>query len=219
MRALVCIALLTLLTLPTGTAAAAPNEITFGSNVRALPNADPVTPDSLAGGGLGLGRRLDLLSLPRHFELWADAGILWQGATGQMFQTLATDLFDMTITAGGRLRYHPFRALAVSGALAVGYEHASLSIEDTAGHTASDTGWGAVARASIQADLMVVDLRRFSLGFRAELGYLTASGIELIPHDERSGAADTLYLPMQEASLGHLDLGGPYFNFGLFSQF
>ncbi|MEO8549177.1 MAG: hypothetical protein ABI678_04370 [Kofleriaceae bacterium] len=213
MRALVCLALLA------GTAAAAPNEITFGSNVRALPHADPVTPDSLAGGGLGIGRRLDLFALPHHLELWADTGIVWSGATGQMFQTLQTDLFDMTITAGGHLRYHPFRALAVSGALAVGYQHASLSIEDTAGHTASDTGWGPVARASLQADLMVVDMRRFALGLRAELGYLAAAGIELVPHDERSGSADTLYLPMQEASLGHLDLGGPYFNFGLFSQF
>jgi hypothetical protein len=213
MRALVCLALLT------GTAAAAPNELTFGSNVRALPNADPVTPDSLAGGGLGIGRRIDAFVLPHHLELWVDAGILWSGASGQLFQTLKTDLFDMTITAGGHLRYHPFRALAVSGALAVGYEHASLSIEDTMGHTASDTAWGAVARASIQADLMVVDMHRFALGFRAELGYLKASGIELIPREGRSGDADTLYLPMQEASLGHLDLSGPYFNLGLFSQF
>lgn len=213
MRALACLLALA------GTAAAAPNEVTFGSNVRALPNADPVTPDSLAGGGLGIARRLDVVALPRHLELWADAGILWSGATGQMFQTLQTDLFDMTLTAGAHVRYHPFRAVAVSGVLAVGYEHASLSIEDTAGNVASDTGWGAVARASLQADLMVVDFPRFALGFRAELGYLKASGIELVPHGERSGDADTLYLPMQEASLGHLDLSGPYFNFGLFSQF
>lgn len=213
MRILLCLALLA------STAVAAPNEITFGSNVRELPNADPVTPDSLAGGGLGLGRRLDLVPLPNHLELWADAGILWSGATGTMFQTLQTDLFDTTITAGGRLRYHPFKALAVSGVLAVGYQHASLSIQDTAGHTASDTGWGAVARASIQVDLVALDFKRFGLGLRAELGYLAASGIELVPREERSADADTLYLPMQEASLGHLDLSGAYFNFGLFSQF
>jgi hypothetical protein len=209
---------LLLLAAPAASVSAAPYEISVGSSTRALPGADPVTADSLVGGGVGLGRRLDL-DLPSHFELWAEASSLWSGATGAMFQTLTTNLFDVTLTAGAHLRYHPFRDIAIGGALALGYQHASLSIEDTMGHTASDTAWGPVARASLQLDVLAVDRPGFALGLRAELGYLAAAGIAMTPVEDRSDSSDTLHIPMQEASVGHLDLGGPFFTFGLVSQF
>lgn len=199
-------------------AAAAPYELSVGSSVRALPGADPVTADSLAGGGVGLGYRLEL-ALPRHLELWGEASSLWSGATGAMFQTLTTHVFDVTLTAGAHLRYHPFKSIAIGGALAVGYQHASLSLDDTNGNTASDTAWGPVARASVQLDVLAVDLPRFALGLRGEFGYLAAAGIAMTPTEARSDSADTLHIPMQEASLGHLDLGGPFFTIGLVSQF
>jgi len=200
------------------TAAAAPYELSVGSSVRALPGADPVTADSLAGGGVGLGYRLDV-DLPRHFELWGEASSLWSGASGAMFQTLTTHVFDVTLTAGAHLRYHPFRSLAVSGALAIGYQHASLTLDDTNGNSASDTAWGPVARASIQLDVLAIDIKAFALGLRGEFGYLAAAGIAMTPAEARSDSSDTLHIPMQEASLGHLDLGGPFFTFGLVSQF
>ena len=201
-----------------GSAAAAPYELSVGSSVRALPGADPVTADSLAGGGLGLGRRLDL-DLPNHLELWTEASSLWSGAHGAMFQTLTTHVFDVTLTAGAHLRYHAFRNVAVSGALAIGYQHASLSIKDTMDHTASDTGWGPVARASLQVDVLAVDRPDFALGLRGELGYLAAAGIAMTPTEQRTDSSDTLHIPMQEASVGHLDLGGPFFTISLVSQF
>ena len=199
-------------------AAAAPYELSVGSSVRALPGADPVTADSLAGGGVGLGRQIDI-ELPRHLELWAEASSLWSGASGAMFQTLTTHLFDVTLTAGAHLRYHAYRNVAVSGALALGYQHASLSIKDTMDHTASDTAWGPVARASLQVDVLAVDRPDFALGLRGELGYLAAAGIAMTPAEQRTDSADTLHIPMQEASVGHLDLGGPFFTISLVSQF
>ena len=200
------------------TAMAAPYELSAGSSVRALPGADPVTADSLAGGGVGLGRRIDV-DLPRHLELWADASSLWSGASGAMFQTLTTHLFDVTLTAGAHVRYHAYRNVAVSGALGLGYQHASLSIKDTMDHTASDTAWGPVARASLQLDVLAVDRPDFALGLRGELGYLAAVGIPMTPTEQRSDSADTLHIPMQEASVGHLDLGGPFFTISVISQF
>jgi hypothetical protein len=136
-----------------------------------------------------------------------------------MFTVLATDLFDTTITAGVHLRYRPVRNIGVSAGIAIGAQHASLSITDTMDHTASDTAWGAVARASTQIDLLAIDLPRFSFGLRMELGYLFSQGIELTPTEQRTDDADTLHIPMSEASLGHLDLGGAFINVGLVSQF
>lgn len=215
MRTLLCLMILA------GTAHAGDNEVSFGSNARALrsSSADAVTGDSLLGGSLGFGRALHTIELPRHFTLWSDVGLTWSSASGSMFTVLATDLFDTTITAGLHVRYRPVRNVGVSAGVAIGAQHASLSITDTMDHTASDTAWGAVARASTQIDLLAVDLPRFAIGLRVELGYLFSQGIELIPTEKRTDAADTLHIPMQEASLGHLDLGGAFINIGLVSQF
>jgi len=65
------------------TASAGNDELTFGSNIRALrsSSADAVTGDSLVGAALGLGRALDL-ELPHLLTVWSDAGIAWSGAKG-----------------------------------------------------------------------------------------------------------------------------------------
>lgn len=212
-------ALLFVLLFTTPVAAAPVDELTFGSQLRGLPSssADAVTAHSLVGGGLGLARAL-VLTLPTHVTLWADAGLGWAGANGAMFQTLATHLFASTLVVGAHLRYQPYRNLAVGAAVGVGAQHTSLELTDTMGHTASDTGWGAVARAGLQVDLLVVDRSSFALGLRGELGYLAASAIELTPRPDR-GNGDTLHIPMQEASLGHLDLGGPIATVSVISQF
>jgi hypothetical protein len=214
MRALLIVMLLATM------ASAGNDELTFGSNIRALRSnsADAVTGDSLVGGGLGLGRALEL-GLPHHLTVWTDAGITWSGASGSMFSVISTDLFDMTITAGTHLRYQPVHNLAVAAGVAVGAQHASLSLTDSMNHTASDTAWGAVARAALQIDLLAIDLPRFSFGLRGEFGYLAAQGIELVPTQQRTDSSDTLHIPVTEASLGHLDLSGLYANIGLVAQF
>lgn len=206
--------------LVTSTTYASNNEVELGSTTRAMrsSSADALTGDSLVGGGIDIGRRL-VIDLPRRFSLWSDAGVTWSGATGEMFSVLATDLFDTTLTAGLHLRYTPVRNLAVSAGVAIGAQHAELSITDSMGHVASDAAWGAVARASIKLDLLAVDFTRFACGVRIELGYLASQGIALVPTEQRTDDADTLHIPMSEASLGHLDLGGAFIHVGLVSQF
>ena len=41
----------------------------------------------------------------------------------------------------------------------------------------------------------------------------------MTPTEQRSDSSDTLHIPMQEASVGHLDLGGPFFTISVISQF
>ena len=55
---------------------------------------------------------------------------------------------------------------------------------------------------------------------RAELGYIAATATALTATSDRGdGDGDTLRLPMNESSLGHLDLGGRFFGFSILSQF
>jgi hypothetical protein len=139
----------------------------------------------------------------------------WASADGTMFQTLTTHMFDTMLTAGARLRYTPYRFVAVSAGLALGAQHESVQLIDSADN-ASDTGWGALARGSLQADLLASS-QRIAFGLRFEVGYVAATGVALTPKQERSG--DMLTIPVTNASIGHLDLSGPYMNIGLVAQF
>jgi hypothetical protein len=195
------------------------HELTIGSSTRALrsSSADALTGDSLVGGSASLARAIDLRLPLDHLALWAQVGIDWGGASGTMFQTLATEVGGVALTGGARLRYTPLAHLAASAELGVGSERASVTLTDGAGHEASDHGWGGIARGALALDVLAVDTPGFVIGVRIELGYLAASGIELVPR--RAQPDNTLQIPMTEASLGSLDLGGPYAHAGLLAQF
>jgi hypothetical protein len=220
MRAILLLVLLTTL-LPPLAAHANDNELSAGSSTRSLrsSSADALTGDALVGGGIGIARGLDVGSaagdVRDHMRLWATSDITWASADGTMFQTLSTHMFDTMLTAGARLRYTPYRFVAMSAGLALGAQHESVRLIDSSDN-ASDTGWGAVARGSLQADLMA-ESQHISFGLRFEVGYVAASGVGLTPKQERTG--DMLTIPVTEASIGHLDLSGPYMNVGLVAQF
>ena len=212
-------ALLLLLLATTAVAHAGPNdELTLGSQTRALrsSSADALTGEGYVGGQLGYGRRLALPILP-DIEMWATAGLSWGGASGEMFQTLATDISTVAFTVGGHARYAPYKHLAVSAGLDLGPHHASLTLTDQNARTASDSGWGALAKASVAVELLAADGPSFAFGLRAELGYVMTSGISLSPkspHDDT-----TLSLMTTQASIGHLDLGGPTFGIAAITRF
>ena len=196
------------------------NEISGNSTTRSLrsSSADALTGDPLVGGGIGIARALDVLGSAAggdHLRLWATADIMWATADGTMFQTLDTHMFDTMMTVGARLRYTPYRFVAMSAGLALGSQHESVRLIDSADN-ASDTGWGAVARGSLQADLLA-ESPSFAFGLRFETGYVAASGVGLTPKQERTG--DMLTIPATSASIGHLDLSGPYLNVALVAQF
>src|SRR5258706_5401829 len=160
---------LLLLALMTATASAdGDNEIYAGSSTRALrsSSADALTGDALVGGGVGIARGLDV-DVRDHMRVWATADVTWMSADGTMFQTLTTHMFDTMLTAGARLRYTPYRFCALSAGVALGAQHESVRLIDSADN-ASDTGWGALARGSLQADV-VANSATLVFGLRFEV--------------------------------------------------
>jgi hypothetical protein len=201
------------------TAHAGNNELTLGSNNRALKtsSANAVTDDSLIGGSLTYGRDLGLAIFPR-LELWAQATFAWGSAEGMMFQTLSTELDTLGLMLGARARYQLHRRLDATARLDIGSTRAALAIRDSAGHTASDQGWGAITTTALGLDCYAYRGERFALAVRFELGLTATSSIPLTATPESNGEG-TLQLEMTAASLGDLNLSGPAFAAAIAGQF
>ncbi|HEV7554857.1 MAG TPA: hypothetical protein VGO00_05330, partial [Kofleriaceae bacterium] len=153
--------------LTAGTAYAGDNEITYGGWDRALraPSADATTGDSLGGGELMYARALDV-PIADHLRVWAEAGMTFGGATGEMFQTMDTSISTFAFIAGAHVRYSFARDyIAVGAHLDAGTARTSLKLTDD-DTTLSDSGWGALAMAAIDVDLYAYRSRRFSIGLR-----------------------------------------------------
>jgi hypothetical protein len=108
--------------------------------------------------------------------------------------------------------------VAAGAAVQVGAAHTSLSLTDAMDRTLSDSGWGGIAQGALAIDLLAVDGKQFRLGLRAELGYVKAASVALAGKADHPDD-DTLRLQMTQASLGRLDLSGPYAGFSLLSDF
>lgn len=201
------------------TAYAESHEVSYGGGIRALhsSSANAVTEDGMGGGHLSYAHVLELPILP-DVALWAEAGFDWGGTDGTMFQTLSTEVSAISFTAGGRARYELHRLAAASAHIDLGTARAAFSLRDDAGHTASDHGWGAVTTVGGALDLFAIRSKRFALGIRLDVGYVYASGIDLVATPE-SSSDGTLQLQMTAAGLGSLDLSGPTFYGSLVSQF
>ena len=195
------------------------NELDIGSSNRALRSnsADAVTSDSLGGGQVRYAHRFDA-GQPDVVELWLGGAMEFGGAQGTMFQTMSTDLGSFAVLATARARYYVIDHVAATARVAFGSARASLQLSDNAGHTLSDSGWGAIGEAAAGIDLTAFEHSMLALGFRFELGYTrtTAPALTLRPPQPSDG---TLVLPMNEASIGHLDLSGPFLAFSLVGQF
>lgn len=201
------------------TAHAGNNELYIGENHRALhtDSANAVTDSSIAGGSLGYARALNLPVIPR-LALWADASFGWGGADGMMFQTVTTEIDTLMLAVGGRARYQLHRLVVASASLDVGTSRASLVLRDSAGHSASDAGWGGMTAGALGLDLFAVNKPRFALGLRLELGYVATSSVSMTATPE-SDRNDSLHLQMTAASLGSLNLSGSTFAASVISQF
>jgi hypothetical protein len=189
------------------------NEGHIGSFVRALRSnsANAITEDSLAGPAFGYARKLPLELLPK-LELWGTGEMLFGFASGEMFQTLATDLEMLQMAVGARARYPLWREyISGTARLDFGTQRAALSLEDMQGHSASDTGWGATTTGALGIDLLPLSRKSIAVGLRFELGYVAATGIDLTA--KSAGVPDgTIELDRMAASLGHLDVSGRYFS-------
>lgn len=194
------------------------NELSIGPSTRALrsDSANAVTANSLGGGALAYARHLPL-ELPQ-LAVWGVATMGWGGADGTMFQVLDTEVDTTTYTLGARARYALHRHAIATARFDLGMARTALELRDMSGRSASDSGWGGVSSAAIGMDVFAVVSRRFSIGLRFELGYVTATAVELTPRASRPDE-DVLRLPMSSASLGELDLGGRTFSMSVISQF
>ena len=208
---------LLLLVVMCASTAYAGNELSVGSSDRALrsASADAVTGDSLTGGQLGYAHQLHL-DLP-DLAVWATGSMWWGGAKGTLFD-LATDLGQSAYLVGGRARYAVVPHIAASAGVQVGLAHTSLSLTDSMDRKLSDAAWGGVAQGALGIDLLAVETPRFSLGMRIELGYVAAAAVTLAGKASHPDDG-TLRLQMTQASLGQLDLSGPYAQLSMMSVF
>ena len=213
MKTLLCLLLLC------GVAHADPsNEASMGPFTRAMrsDSANALTSDSLAGGGFGYARRLPLGL--HGLEVWGTATMLIGTFDGEMFHTITTHVGTVGWALGGRARYPVWRFIAATAKLDAGVQRVHLELDDMADHTADDSGWGATTSAAIGLEMVPSWLSRFGLGFRAELGFVATSAIDMNAHS--TGAPDdTNQLDRMAASLGSLDLGGRFFAFNIVGRF
>ena len=199
-----------------GTAHAGNNEVSIGSSNRSLrsDSANAITPDNLGSFELAYGRRLDLPLVP-SLELWATAHYSYGALDGNLF-SMATEADSHVLTAGGRARYFVLSHLAATARLDVGTARTSLTVEGQEGDV-SDAGWGGVLGGAVGVDLLVVAKSAFSCGFRFDLGYVAMTGVALAPAAAKN--PDMLEIDTDQASVGHLDLGGRYASLTFLAQF
>jgi hypothetical protein len=193
------------------------NELSIGSSDRALrsSSADAVTADSLTGGQLGFAHELHLGLA--DLTVSATLGLWWGSAKGSLFD-LATDLGQSAYLIGGRARYAVMPHIAASAGVQVGLARTSLDLTDSMDRRLSDAAWGGIADGALALDLLAVDTPRFSLGMRVELGYVAAASVTLAGKASHPDDG-TLRLAMTQASLGQLDLSGPYASVSVMSAF
>lgn len=195
------------------------NEIEIGSWSRGLrtPSANAVTDNNLGGAQFGYARQLPLAPMP-DLTLWAVGRFTFGSVSGTMFETMATGVDYLEFAAGLRARYRLHDHLRVGARADLGIARAELDISD-ASRTYSDLKWGPTTDAAAQVEVLAVARRGFELGMRFEFGYVASSAVALSPRAPDTSEEGTIMLPVGRSSIGHLDLGGPYFGLTFFGQF
>lgn len=195
------------------------NELSISESHRALhtDSANAVTSDGMVGGALAYARLVDLPIIPR-LTVWGTANFGWGGTSGEMFNTMHTDVSSLMLSVGGRANYKLHRLVIATGRLDIGSSRAALTLQDDAGHSATDHGWAPMTQAALGLDLYAVNKPQFSLGLRFELGYIAMGSVDMTAKPD-SGSNETLHLQMNAAGLGGLNLSGSTFAASVVSQF
>jgi hypothetical protein len=172
----------------------------------------------MAGGHLAYMRRLGapIENVPA-LELWIGGGIAGGSADGTLFQTITTGISSFTMYGMARARYRLMRYVRASARAAVGGSRASVDLTDQAGQKVSDSGWSALASGALGVEVTSREDRRATIGLRLELGYTRVTGASVAPVADVPD--NTIRLKMSQASIGHLDLSGPFLSFSLISSF
>jgi hypothetical protein len=192
------------------------NELSIGGAARALrsSSANAITDRNLGGASVGAAHDLGVDLGPA--SLWASAGLTTGSTEGAMFRNVSTKLEALALTGGLGARLALHRLITLSARIELGAQRVRLDIDDGSA-SVSDHAWGRMAAASVALDLIGRPGSRLGFGFRVEAGYAMTEAIGLSPQREVPG--DALLLPMSDASIGNLDLGGPTLAASLVGQF
>jgi hypothetical protein len=172
----------------------------------------------MSGGHFAYMRRLDDPLDVDGLELWIGGGMHIGAASGTLFQTMSTELGATEILGMARARYPLIEHVTASARVGLGSARTSLELKDQAGHSLSDSAWGGLAEAALGLELTGLESHAASIGLRLELGYVRATAPALSPRPDTPDDG-TLRLTMSQASIGHLDLSGPFVEMSLLSQF
>ena len=211
-------------------AAAERYEVSIGNQTRFMHTAsiDALTDDRSQGTlSIQAAFRLDQISLPGG-SLHLDVDYHTGGFTGSSFDRLETDTHMTGAGAGARFTRDLSRYTRgfVRANLGLARMTMTLSDDSSGADPLFDHAWAGTAYLGAGLDLM--PLRRvddegrvrFALGLRFEGGYQRVTPVEMRARpDSRSGDGDTLRIPMQEVSLGSLDLSAWILRVGLAGRF
>jgi hypothetical protein len=205
-------------------------ELSVGNQGRFLHSGsvDALT-DDRSYGSFSLQAAFHLDQVPVPFgRLHLDVDVHTGGFSGTTFDRLETD----TAMTGGALGARVTRDLSryTRGFVRanLGFSRLTMTLRDDASGADPlfDHGWAGTAYLGTGFDLMPLrrvgdDERvRFALGLRLEGGYQRVTPVEMNARPEsRSGDGDTLRIPMQEVSIGSLDLSAWILRAGLAGRF
>ena len=175
-------------------------------------SAAAVTTDTLSTVTWSAERRLVSVDVPRTdgLELAGIASFGSGNTAGSMFQTLDTNVDTIDLLAGVHASARLFRVLVASARAEVGATRVALQIAPTGEPSMAsvdDHGWGAIASASVGAELEPVATSRLRLGVGVELGYVATGAVEMHAYPSGRGDPD-LSIETAYASIGRLNLGG-----------
>lgn len=211
-------------------AAAERYELSIGNQGRLMHSGsvDALT-DDRSYGTFSLQAAFHLDQVPVPFgRLHLDVDFHTGGFNGSTFDRLETE----TGMTGGALGARITRDLSrytrgfVRANLGLGRLTMTLRDDASGADPLFDHGWAGTAYLGAGFDLM--PLRRaggddrvgFALGLRIEGGYQQVTPVEMNARPEsRSGDGDTLRIPMQEVSMGSLDLSAWILRAGLAGHF
>jgi hypothetical protein len=211
-------------------AAAERYELSIGNQSRFMHagSVDALTDDRSYGTfSMQAAFHLNQLTIPGG-RLHLDVDFHTGGFRGTSFDRLETDTHMTGGAAGARITRDLSRYTRGFVRATLGLSRMTMTLSDdrSGADPLFDHAWAGTAYLGTGFDLMPLrrlgddDQVRLALGLRIEGGYQRVTPVEMRARPEsRSGDGDTLRIPMQEVSLGSLDLSAWILRVGFAGRF
>ena len=204
-------------------------ELSIGSAARFMPSSsvDSLSEDNLPVFSMTAAVAIDSLKIPFFDRFYIDGSFDVGTMPGTSFQTLETEASLMHWALGARLTRDLGKRVAVHGRASLGLAKVGVTIDDPfmEGPTLGDSGMTGTGYLGLASDLIFLRAgaqrsARFTMGLRAEVGYLAMlpKSLEARP-DSSDHPEGAILIPEMSASLGDLDMSAWNMRFGLFGRF